>query len=569
MMYRATKALLLVLFSLPAWATDWYVRPSEGTYGTSDGTSYANAFDGASDIVWGSIAAGDTLWYCGTWNNTEGHGPGAAGSAGNPITMRGDGFENGKCGTETTRASIRRTSAGVFPFGVGAGDNYVTIKGFYFAGSSQGTADYSALLRIEMTGGTITDVIVEDNIFDGSTDDALGILVSPENRANDITNLTIRNNIFQNFDVAAAKRDAIRIVPKTLDGSQNSLTDCIANVGHPVNLVITGNKFHNAKQSVRMQNLEGNEADYTSCMAGRTEGFLFTNNVVTGMRETNLQFDCKSGFPCIVSDNYFGVVGDGTYDKANNIQTGKADGAIIEDNIVMGVVNDGTAGDGVGIIVDHAGIYRSLQSDGVIVRRNFITNNKSNIEACGISNWSADNTQIYANIVTDSTNGICMTGDATGGSAATDNTGVSIFNNTIVDSIDEGLEISRASEAFTFYNNLIVGGQWAVNIETGSTAPTDANNNYVEFTTAQVGGTGTYSPAASTTAYVPNFVGSRTSTEAASFALRPSSELIGAGSPVVRAYDFNNKRCGNPSNIGAFCTGYQDTRSSYSIRTDY
>ena len=37
----------------PGFST-WYVRPSGGSYGTEDGTSYDNAWDGFTNIVLGS-----------------------------------------------------------------------------------------------------------------------------------------------------------------------------------------------------------------------------------------------------------------------------------------------------------------------------------------------------------------------------------------------------------------------------------------------------------------------------------------------------------------------------------
>lgn len=49
-----------------AGGNNWYVRPSGGSYGTEDGTSYANAWDGFSNIVWASILPGDTLWVAGS-----------------------------------------------------------------------------------------------------------------------------------------------------------------------------------------------------------------------------------------------------------------------------------------------------------------------------------------------------------------------------------------------------------------------------------------------------------------------------------------------------------------------
>lgn len=57
--------LLGLLIMGQAKATTWYVRPAGGSYGSEDGTSYDNAWDGIEDIVWGSVAAGDTVYICG------------------------------------------------------------------------------------------------------------------------------------------------------------------------------------------------------------------------------------------------------------------------------------------------------------------------------------------------------------------------------------------------------------------------------------------------------------------------------------------------------------------------
>lgn len=50
----------------------WYVRPAGGSYGTEDGTSYDNAWDGFASIVWGGagVNPGDTLYVAGTHNET-------------------------------------------------------------------------------------------------------------------------------------------------------------------------------------------------------------------------------------------------------------------------------------------------------------------------------------------------------------------------------------------------------------------------------------------------------------------------------------------------------------------
>ncbi|KYK26816.1 hypothetical protein AYK26_04485 [Euryarchaeota archaeon SM23-78] len=59
-------ALLLFIPNL-VFATDWYVRPPGGDYGTEDGTDYDNAWDGLLNVVWGpgGVRGGDNLYICG------------------------------------------------------------------------------------------------------------------------------------------------------------------------------------------------------------------------------------------------------------------------------------------------------------------------------------------------------------------------------------------------------------------------------------------------------------------------------------------------------------------------
>ena len=69
------KLVFLIFFFLIAtslFATDWYVRPAGGAYGAEDGTSYAAAWDGLLNVVWGGagVVPGDTLYICGTHIHT-------------------------------------------------------------------------------------------------------------------------------------------------------------------------------------------------------------------------------------------------------------------------------------------------------------------------------------------------------------------------------------------------------------------------------------------------------------------------------------------------------------------
>jgi hypothetical protein len=74
--------------------TTWYVRPDTSHSGTRNGTSYATAWGGWSEIVWGAsgVNAGDTLYLCGAHAYTASIAVGAHGGSSNTTraTIRGD-----------------------------------------------------------------------------------------------------------------------------------------------------------------------------------------------------------------------------------------------------------------------------------------------------------------------------------------------------------------------------------------------------------------------------------------------------------------------------------------------
>lgn len=62
---KRTGAIALVLslcLVSPAFAANWYVRPSGGS---GSGTSWTAAWNGFGGINWGSVSAGDTIWIAG------------------------------------------------------------------------------------------------------------------------------------------------------------------------------------------------------------------------------------------------------------------------------------------------------------------------------------------------------------------------------------------------------------------------------------------------------------------------------------------------------------------------
>src|SRR5690242_4872329 len=74
--------------------TTWYVRPDTSHSGTRNGTSYATAWGGWTEIVWGvsGVNAGDTLYVCGTHAYTASIAVGTHGATSNAnrVTIRGD-----------------------------------------------------------------------------------------------------------------------------------------------------------------------------------------------------------------------------------------------------------------------------------------------------------------------------------------------------------------------------------------------------------------------------------------------------------------------------------------------
>ena len=81
--------------------TCWYVRPNGGTYGSENGTSWANAYDGFSDINWAAdVDAGDVVCVAGG-TYTQNLSIGDSGTSGNPITIRRAYASAADCGSGT------------------------------------------------------------------------------------------------------------------------------------------------------------------------------------------------------------------------------------------------------------------------------------------------------------------------------------------------------------------------------------------------------------------------------------------------------------------------------------
>lgn len=128
----------------------WYVRPSGGTYGAEDGTSYDTAWDGFTNIDWtaNGVKAGDTLYVCGT--HTEAFVIGGSGTSELPITIRGDyAGDAGVIDSEDTRNIGMQISS----------KNYITLTSLSLI---------DAVVTCLDIIGTSTGIITNDCIFTGS-----------------------------------------------------------------------------------------------------------------------------------------------------------------------------------------------------------------------------------------------------------------------------------------------------------------------------------------------------------------------------------------------------------------
>lgn len=191
-------ALMLCLLSAQAWATTWYVRPVSAEYGAEDGTSYATAFDGYNDIVWGGggVVAGDTLIFCGTFNDSTNMAVGGSGTAGLPITITGDCSSQG----DLARAKLIAGSGGIVAFG-STGREYLYITKFEFVGGSgitQRIVNISAASDTSATAINVTldDIVVHDTMGEGAASRS----VDYQCLRLDGSNITVRNAVLYNCE---------------------------------------------------------------------------------------------------------------------------------------------------------------------------------------------------------------------------------------------------------------------------------------------------------------------------------------------------------------------------------
>lgn len=176
---RALMMALCLLSAGQAFGETLYVRPKNAcggaACGTSDGTSYANAYDGFADIVWGAttaqVGAGDTLYVCNPpgqafLSGSKATGammlqPGASGVDGSPIVIDGNCSAQGASsmakidGENVTSLSCLNTNS----------RSFLQIKNLEMTRCTSALVSYTGALKIADAGSDISadNIYVHDN----------------------------------------------------------------------------------------------------------------------------------------------------------------------------------------------------------------------------------------------------------------------------------------------------------------------------------------------------------------------------------------------------------------------
>lgn len=235
----------------------WYVRPDTSHSGTRNGTSYATAWGGWSEIVWGvgGVTAGDDLFVCGVHTRSAATAVGNhGGTTANRVTIRGDFaldpgaitlvgnifFHNFRANTILRNLTITAgTSHCIFIQGLATNCDYV--NNIFI--SNAATTAFSIYAD---NGENHTDVLIQGNTFRATgagmnpgLAPALEWLMAVAGGTSTLTRLKIRNNLFIDCNSSGACFSVMQLRSEQNVGAGTTITD----------LEIDGNVFRNYRGS--------------------------------------------------------------------------------------------------------------------------------------------------------------------------------------------------------------------------------------------------------------------------------------------------------------------------------
>lgn len=476
------------------FATDWYVRPSTGEYGDEDGTSYAAAFDGFADhnAACASIQAGDTVKIDGTFSGEQ-----------------------------------------LIPC-PGSSSGHITYT--YYDSASPPTLDANA---------SSTAPVSSNNIDYWK-------LVGP---------LTIQNGTGNAVNIFGGSSNVV-IDGITITGFTNDGSGAILRGRDMVNFEVKNCTVHtNSGEGIAVDIGNGNGGGRTIRIHGNTtHGNTHRGIYVTG--------DADDRYTDVeIYDNT-------TYGNGDGIYVANTDNYKIYDNYSYSntLTTYGSA-EGYGLGVQQC-------KNGKIYRNRFISNRTDNVEIWGDSTVQSSNNHffanfsygalgesssgagiecptsdspgclIYGNVLVENVHNIRIDDDATGTSAA--------FNNTIVGGT-YGLLAREDAVGWTLKNNIFYDNQWVNTLD--NQASIQFQNNQWNSATENSSYNGTaYSSAnitsldASALTSSPSFVATGSAQAKDYYRSSPGAAVYDAGVHVYPRGSADGGRCtGGTPDIGAFC----------------
>lgn len=269
----------------------WYVRPNTTHSGTRNGTSYATAWGGWLEIVWGAggVTAGDELYVCGAHTYNAGISVGAhGGTTVSRTTIRGDfaadpgriTFTGGNFWLENGRANtiirgLTLTAAGAHALFVTAGATLSDYIGNTFI-SDNANAVFSFYA---WNGQNHADVLIEGNTFRcigtglaAGKAPTIEWFMSQSAGVSTLTRFRIRNNLFENCNTAGSAFGVMQLRVDPVASTSCSITD----------LEIGSNTFRNCRGvCIRLRD------DHTGDTYDRFKGVKIRNNEFYDCLETN------------------------------------------------------------------------------------------------------------------------------------------------------------------------------------------------------------------------------------------------------------------------------------------
>jgi hypothetical protein len=495
----------------------WYVRPDTTHSGTRNGLTYATAWGGWSEIVWGAsgVFKGDTLFVCGPHSYASSLTVGVHGGiSGQRVTISGlYAPDPGTISSATAGFNLENDQ----PFTIITG---LTLPQFFLTASAT-NCDYTNNIFLIKTnqngisffnanGQNHSDILISGNTFTSlagvTTKGALRWLGQTA-ISTSLTRLTISNNT---FTALLSSRSIIEL---------RSQTDA-AVAAHIQDIVLSGNTFVNSSGLAVEFNSPGNPIG-----TGSSSGVRCTNNTFTNLQDAvgapgiggclsiqGFAHTTTAGFGENLISGNVGV----------NVQGG---GGLIDVFYGSYIIQDNRADTLYTSTIDGNGILFDLGTTNSVARRNYLKNviGKFGVtnSGCGIMILNnAVNCVAYGNIIDG-----CRIGVFYGPPGTL--TSSQIFNNTFLNVSISAVNCDSTATQLNNHilkNNVFSGTGFSVNDQTAVTWVGEDYNRYYGFTSGSVAHTlGT------------NDTVDTTQSNVSTLLIDPATYAVGNGSPLFRA----------------------------------